>query len=227
MCLAFISIVLASSLLLSAPISAKSDAEIVPYSQIGPVEAGAFPAPLLEGWKEKSFVGHTLYEPYRENGKTVLKATAANSASVLYKQETIDLTDTPWLEWTWKVDAVYNNIDEQSKAGDDFPARLYVTAKSGVLPWQTIAINYVWSSKSPINEAWENPFTSKSMMVSVQSGNTMAGHWVSQRRNIVEDFRQLFNIEVKRLSGYAVMVDGDNSSQTGTAYFGNIDFKDK
>jgi len=61
-------------------------------------------------------------------------------------------------------------------------------------------------------------------MVAVQGGDSLVGQWVKQRRNVTEDFKDLFNIEVKKLSGFAVMVDGDNSSQSGTAYFGNIDF---
>lgn len=178
----------------------------------------------LEHWKEKSFVGNTRYELHNESGTSVLRATAVNSASVLYRQEAVDLASTPWLEWSWKIESTYNGIDEKTKTGDDFPARLYVTAQKGFLPWESIAINYVWSSHSPIGSFWFSPYTKNSIMVAVQGGNSLAGQWVNQRRNIAEDFKDLFNIDVKKLSGFAVMVDGDNSSQSGTAYFGNIDF---
>ncbi len=188
----------------------------------------------LKRWKEKSFVGNTRYELYKESaaserntvqsGTTVLKATAVNSASVLYRQEAVDLTSTPWLEWSWKIESTYDDIDEKTKTGDDFPARLYVTAQTGLLPWESLAINYVWSSNSPIDSFWFSPYTKNSIMVAVQGGDSLVGQWVNQRRNVTEDFKDLFNIEVKKLSGFAVMVDGDNSSQSGTAYFGNIDF---
>jgi len=155
----------------------------------GSVDIQAFPDDSLNSWKEKSFAGNTRYELLEQSGIRVLKATTLNSASVLYKQENIDLTGTPWLEWSWKIESIFDDIDETSKSGDDFPARLYVTAKTGAFPWQTVAINYVWSSELPIDSFWLNPYTNKSMM-----------------------------------AGYAVMVDGDNSSQSGTAYFGNIAF---
>lgn len=186
--------------------------------------AKAFPYDSLAQWREKSFVGNTRYELHDDAGMTVLKATAHNSASVLYRKHVIDLTSTPVLEWSWKIESIYADINELTKAGDDFPARLYVTAKTGALPWQTIAINYVWSSNQPIDSNWANPYTEKSIMVSVESGESKVGHWVNQRRNVAKDFKTLFNIDIKRLSGYAVMVDGDNSSQNGTAYFGNIEF---
>ena len=188
-------------------------------------QVAAFPDVSLGAWQEQSFVGHTEYELLAQDGKNVLKATANNSASVLYKKDAIDLTQTPWLNWSWKITSTYLGIDERTKSGDDFPARLYVTAKTGPLPWQTIAINYVWSSHMPLDSVWPNPYTDKSIMVSVQSGEQLAGQWVSQRRNIAQDFKRLFDIDVKSLSGYALMVDGDNSAQSSTAFFGNIDFQ--
>jgi len=207
---------------LPSGVKAESDSPILAASS--PAVNRAFPVESLEQWREKSFSGNTSYTIQNEDGVKVLKASTINAASVLYRQDAIDLTTTPWLEWTWKIEATFASIDEKTKAGDDFPARLYVTAKTGPLPWQTIAINYVWSSHQAIDTVWVNPYTNKSIMVAVQAGNASAGQWVSQRRNVVEDFKNLFDIDVKQLAGYAVMVDGDNSSQTGTAYFGNIEF---
>jgi len=216
------SVALVLGLILYLSASANSNEGPSPAHNSGPIRA--FPDKSLERWQEQTFAGNTRYELHNESGTTVLKATANNTASVLYRKETIDLTDTPWLEWSWKIESIYEDIDESTKAGDDFPARLYVTAKTGVLPWQTIAINYVWSSDLPMDSVWPNPYTEKSIMVSVQGGNALVGQWVNQRRNVARDFKQLFNIDVKKLVGYAVMVDGDNSSQSGTAYFGNIEF---
>lgn len=184
----------------------------------------SFPDDSLQSWEEESFSGNTLYELVNENGSTVLKATANKSASVLIKRQSIDLTNTPWLDWSWKIDSVYEGINELTKAGDDFPARLYVTARTGFLPWEVIAINYVWSSDQTVGTSWMSPFTKKSVMVAVQSGSDHSGEWIAQRRNVAEDFKTLFNTDITELVGYAVMVDGDNSSQVGAAYFGDIRF---
>lgn len=197
---------------------------VLPVAAAADQPAHSFPDESLTSWEEKSFTGQTKYELVPIAGQTILKASTDQSASLLYKEKTINLEDTPWLEWTWKVDSVYENIDERSKSGDDFPARLYVAVKKGFLPWNTVAINYVWSSNQLNGSIWKNPFTEKSIMIAVQAGDEMTGQWVTQRRNIVEDFKQLFNIDITKISGYAVMVDGDNSGQKSTAYFGQIDF---
>ena len=185
----------------------------------------AFKDPTLRDWKERSFSGNTRYEIVDSNGTRVLKGTTDSAASILYKEKEIDLTKTPQITWSWKIDSIYQDIDEQTKQGDDFPARLYVVAQTGFLPWQTLAINYVWSSNQDQGVSWSNPFTSKAKMIVVQSGETNAGQWVSQSRNIAADFKEQFGRDIDEISGYAVMVDGDNANKKGTAWFADISFE--
>ena len=185
---------------------------------------GEFPDTTLGLWSEKSFSGNTRYELVDEEGRRVLRGSTAGQASVLYKEQTIDLDKTPWLDWSWRIDRTYSGIDEQARDGDDFPARLYVVAQIGFLPWETLAVNYVWASNVPTGTIWRNPYTDKAVMIAVQSGDTHVGEWISQRRNVAEDFAAAFDQPISELSGFAIMVDGDNSDQTATAWFGNIDF---
>ncbi|MDC0434365.1 DUF3047 domain-containing protein [bacterium] len=193
-------------------------------SAISDQPAGAFSTQALDGWAERSFKGNTEYELIDEGGIPVLRAHTKGQASVLYREEDIDLSKTPIINWSWKIDRTYENIDEKTKAGDDFPARLYVVVKTGFLPWETVAIDYVWSSDIPVGETWANPFTEKAITVAVQSGDTDVGKWSVHSRNVVEDFKTLFDLDTDEINGYAVMVDGDNSSQDGTAWFGEISF---
>ncbi len=191
-----------------------------------PSDPGEFPDATLGLWSEKSFSGNTEYDLVDEEGRRVLRGSTAGQASVLYKEQTIDLAKTPWLDWSWRVDRTYSDINEQAPDGDDFPARLYVVAQVGFLPWETLAVNYVWASNVPTGTTWPNPYTDKAVMIAVQSGDTHVGEWISQRRNVAEDFAAAFDQPITELSGFAVMVDGDNSDQTATAWFGNIDFSD-
>ena len=185
---------------------------------------GPFPDADLDDWKERGFSGRTDYALVREDGLRVLRAHADDSASILYRERTIDLTRTPVLEWSWKIDRVYAGIDERTEAGDDFPARLYVVARTGVLPWQTLALNYVWSASAAPGERWPNPFTDKATMIAVRSGADEVGRWTHERRDVAADFRAAFGRRVERIAGYAVMVDGDNGGREATAWFGDLRF---
>jgi len=185
---------------------------------------GTFSNGSLDGWQERSFDGNTEYELVEADGFSVLRGHTQATASVLYKEQTINLEDTPIIKWSWRVDETYDGLEEKTKAGDDFPARLYVVAQVGFLPWETLAINYVWGSDVEEGETWLNPFTDKAVMVAVKSGDGDLGKWTTHSRNVAEDFKNLFDQDIDELNGYAVMVDGDNSGQSGTAWFGEINF---
>lgn len=188
---------------------------------------GSFARTSLDGWSERSFHGKTDYQLVEDNGLRVLKGHTQGKASILYREQSVDLIKNPMVHWSWKVDRTYMNINEQARGGDDFPARLYVVAQVGFLPWETVAINYVWASEAAEGESWANPFTDKAKMIVVQSGNAHVGSWTVQSRNVAEDFKTHFGMNIKKLTGFAVMVDGDNGMREATAWFGEIAFNNQ
>lgn len=183
-----------------------------------------FPDKNLRRWSRRDFSGMTRYELVDDAGVRVLRGSTMGDATLLYREKDIDLSRTPWIEWSWRVNTVFSGLDERSRSGDDYPARLYVVARTGFLPWETLAINYVWSSGTPIDTLWRNPFTDKAAMIAVQSGASKVGEWTTQKRNIAQDFERAFGKKINKINGFAVMVDGDNSGSSATAWFGNIDF---
>ncbi len=200
-------------LMLSASALAMADTPLMPFTDR-----------TLALWQERSFTGNTEYELTSDNGTRVLRGIANAEASLLYKEFEISLLETPRLSWHWKVENVFTGIDEQTRSGDDFPARVYVAYRYGRFPWQTYVINYVWASHTPIDQSWSSPYTKKSKLIALQSGDTLAGQWQHQSRNVADDFATLFDVEVKSLSGLAVMVDSDNTGKSAVAYFGAIQF---
>ena len=178
-----------------------------------------------EGWEVEEFEGETRYRVVELDGRRVLQADSASSASSLYLEREIDLTATPILEWSWRVETPLAVADERSKDGDDFAARLYVVAPGEGLFGLPRAINYVWANRAEVGESWPNPFTSKVMMVAVESGERDAGTWRTHRRNVRADFLRLFEREVDALEGIAVMTDTDNSGQSARAWYGEIVFR--
>ena len=173
----------------------------------------------------EEFEGETRYRVVELDGRRVLRADSASSASSLYLEREIDLTATPILEWSWRVETPLAVADERSKDGDDFAARLYVVAPGEGLFGLPLAINYVWANRAQVGESWPNPFTSKVMMVAVESGERDAGTWRTHRRDVRADFLRLFEREVDALEGIAVMTDSDNSEQSARAWYGEIVFR--
>ncbi len=178
----------------------------------------------LKHWKEKAFADETDYAIVDLESRQVLKATTDNSASVLYKKINIDLTKTPFLNWSWRVDNTYSNLDPLSKNGDDFPARVYVVFNKGFLPWSALSLNYVWANSEEKDDYWPNPFTDQAMMIPVQSGSDGLGEWQHYKKDIRSDFKRTFNKDISKIHGVAIMADSDNAMQKAVSYFDNIHF---
>ncbi|MEE9342631.1 MAG: DUF3047 domain-containing protein, partial [Gammaproteobacteria bacterium] len=166
---------------------------------------GDFSTATLDAWAEKSFVGKTDYTLVEEGTEKVLQAFCDKSASILYREIDIDLLETPWLNWSWKISSTYGDIDEKNRKGDDYPARIYVVIKTGIFPWNTFALNYVWSSSSAEGTSWKNPYTGNASMLAVQSGEKEIGQWVNERRNVLADIQQYIDKDISSLSGVAIM----------------------
>ena len=178
----------------------------------------------IAGWEAKVFKGETSYETVRQDGRAVVRATSSGTASGLYLQRRIDLDKTPILRWSWRVDATLGSLDERTRAGDDYSARVYVIRSHPVFLWRTRAVNYVWASTMAAGETWPNAYTDSSRNVAVRSGDALAGQWVEERRDVRADFRELFGKSVRYVDAVAIMTDTDNTGGTAVAYYGDIAF---
>ncbi len=187
-------------------------------------DPGEFPDATLDDWQQREFEGRSEYALVDEDGRRVLDARTDGAASILYREREVDLEATPVLSWSWKIEGVYADIDELTKGGDDYPARLYVVVRTGVFPWNTLALNYVWASNRPAGSTWPSPYTDKAVMIAVRSGDERAGTWACETRDVAADFRSAFGRSVEALDGYAVMVDGDNGGRRAAARFAALEF---
>ena len=178
----------------------------------------------LDGWEEKVFEGRTLYETVRHDGRTVVRATSHGTASGLYLRRRIDLDKTPVLRWTWRVDGTLGDIDERTRAGDDYSARVYVIRTHPVFVWRTRAVSYVWASARAAGETWPNAYTEASHHVAVRSGDAHAKQWVEERRDVRADFLELFGESVRYVDAVAIMTDTDNTGGAAVAWYGDIAF---
>ena len=165
------------------------------------------------------------YQLVTQGEQTVVKATSQATASGLFKKMRIDLQQTPYLNWRWRVDNPLQALDEQTKPGDDYGARVYVVVDGGLFFWKTKAINYVWASSSPKGKSWPNAFAGKSaMMLALRSSTDTPATWYQEKRNVAADLKEFFGTEIRYIDAVAIMTDTDNSGQETIAYYGDIFF---
>ena len=158
-----------------------------------------------------------------ENGN-YLKAEAEGKASGLGKEVKINLLKTPFINITWKIEQDLNGINEQSKKGHDYAARVFVIKKTGATVLSNRAINYVFSSNNPIGNHWRSPFTKKSIDYVLSTTQNNLNEWVTVKANVRKHFKKFHNIDVNEIEGVAIMTDTDNSKLSAIAYYQNIYF---
>jgi len=168
--------------------------------------------------------GETKYSlGSNENGQ-FLRAEAKGTASGLGQKVKIDLNKTPFINITWKIEKDLKGIDEKTKKGHDFAARVFVVKKTGLTPLSNKAVNYVFSSNNSVNEFWRSPYTKSSVDYVLSTTKDNINEWVTVKANVKEHFKKLHDLDVEELSGVAIMTDTDQTKIQAISYYQNIYF---
>jgi hypothetical protein len=202
------------------------------------------PGGVPPGWEALAFSGierRTRYSVVPDGNGHVLRAESLRAASGLYHPLELDPRVYRRLSWRWKVDNVLARGDARTRAGDDYPARIYVAfrhepdragawerARYGALrllygrypPGHVI--NYIWDNRLPVGAELPNAYTDRARMIVVQSGPDRVGQWVGEERDVYADYRRLFGAEPPFIAGIAVMTDTDDTGERAVAYYGAI-----
>ena len=181
----------------------------------------------LEVRKVRGADAKTEYFIGQNKNGNFLKAVADNAASGLGKEIKIDLNSTPILNITWKVEKDLNGINERSKKGHDYAARVFVVKKTGATALSNRAMNYVFSSNENVNVSHPSPYTKKSIDYVLSTTKENLNEWVTVKVNVKEHFKKFHDLDLNEINGIAIMADTDNSKLKSISYYQNIYFSDK
>ena len=192
------------------------------YSQN--IEVFSFTEEELKTLKVKKIKKLTEYQIGSNANGNFLRAEAEGQASGLGKEFKINLDKTPFINITWKVENNLNGINERSKKGHDFAARVFVVKKTGITALSNRAINYVFSSNEDIGENWNSPYTKNSIDYVLSTTKINDNEWITVKSNVKNDFKNLHNLDVNEIDGVAILTDTDNSKMKAVSYYQNIYF---
>ena len=178
----------------------------------------------FETLKVKKVKGKTKWSLSSNEKGNFIKAVAEGTGSGLGKEVQIDISKTPFINITWKVEKNLPGINENSKKGHDYAARVFVIKKTGSTALSNRAINYVFSSNNNVDDNWPSPYTKKSIDYVLSTTKENLNTWVTVKANVKEDFMRLHGLNIKNISGVAIMTDTDNSKLKAISYYQNIYF---
>lgn len=176
-----------------------------------------------KGWELKQWFGNTrTIEIHTEGENGVLHLKSQKESFGVYKNYDFDAKATPIMTWRWKVTRLPKGGDVRIKKKDDQAAQLYVLFPRFPKMLKTRMVGYIWESGAPKGEMVTSRKSSNTRYFVLQSGEINLGKWVTEKRNIYDDYKALFKEDPPKGGGIMIMIDSDDTGTSAESYFDDI-----
>ena len=112
------------------------------------------------------------------------------------RKMSIDPKEFPYLNWKWAASRLPDGADIRQRATDDQAAQVYVVFTPTGFPHTLTAplLGYVWDTECPRGTTGRNahPFAGRVRYIVLRNKNDKLGQWITEKRNIYDDYRKLF-----------------------------------
>jgi hypothetical protein len=160
-------------------------------------------------------------------GKRSLHLKSRNEGSTVSKEikGKVKLKETPVLEWSWKAVALPKGGNSCVKATDDQGAQVYVAWRRFPELVRSRIIGYVWDTTAPAGTICKSEKTGTVTYVVVRSGPAELGKWITERRNVRDDFKKIYGDEPDDPDAVSVSIDSNDTNSFSESFMGAIVFK--
>jgi hypothetical protein len=217
-------VIVAALLLVAAAAGAGDDVVVEDWKQ----KIGASGVP--PGWQGQNW-GSPKYDfKVEENdGRAALHMKSANDGSTISREikGKVTLKETPLLEWTWKPAVLPKNGNSCKKATDDQAAQLFVVWPRFPEAVRSRIIGYVWDTTQPAGTICKSEKTGTVTYVVIRSGSADLGKWMTERRNVLEDFTKIYGEAPDNPAGVSVSIDSNDTNSASESFMATIAFKRK
>ena len=179
------------------------------------------------GWKTQSW-GSPKYEfeVVSENPTRVLHLVSNGDSSTINKDIKIDCKDYPVLQWRWKAVELPKGGDARKKATDDQALQIYITFPRFPNAVRSRVIGYIWDTTAPAGTIVKSQKTGLVTYVVMRSGGADIGKWVTETRNVCEDYRKIYGEEPEeKVEALSIGIDSDDTRSRAEGYAGEILFR--
>lgn len=172
-------------------------------------------------WQLKERSGKAEVRIVRDEGVPAIRLTSANSSFSLQKEVKVNLRESPVLTWKWKITKLPTGGDFRKAETDDQAAQLFLAFS------KTRAIVYIWDTSAPqgtIGDA-AAPFFMSIKAVVVRSGARDSGRWITESRNVYEDYKKLFQEEPGPVAGVRLQINSQHTGTSAESYIADVAFR--
>ena len=183
---------------------------------------------IPDGWKGQNW-GSPKYDfaIVTDDGRKALHMKSVNEGSTVSKdiKGKINLKETPILEWSWKVTVLPKGGDSCKKATDDQAGQIFVVWPRFPEAVRSRIIGYVWDTTQPVGKICKSEKTGTVTYIVLRSGTAELGQWVTERRNVAEDFKKVYEDDPDAPAAVSTAIDSNDTNSTAESYMGSIFFK--
>jgi len=207
-------------LLLSISVFASNKVVIADFEEL---EENKFP----KGWGIKkglwytSGKGNKTWKIKKEGNNKYISALSKKDSFTIGKKYEYSMKKYKYISWKWRVHEFPEGGDEKKKNTGDSAAGVYIVFPGFVVPY---SIKYVWSATRKAGTVVDSPFTGRTKIIVVRTGKEEFGRWFEEKRNVYEDFKNVFKVKKpdKNPSGIALLTDSDNTGTRACADYDDI-----
>jgi hypothetical protein len=163
----------------------------------------------------------------QDDGRKALHMKSANDGSTISKEVKgkVDLKATPVLEWSWKAVVLPKGGDSRKKSTDDQAAQIFVVWPRFPEAARSRIIGYVWDTTAPVGTIVKSEKTGTVTYVVLRSGTAELGKWITERRNVAEDFHKIYGEDPEPPGAVSVAIDSNDTNSVAESFMGAIVFK--
>ena len=185
-------------------------------------------AGVPHGWQRQNW-GTPKYEfkVVESDGRPALHMKSAAEGSTITRdvKGKMQLKATPILEWSWKAVKLPKGGDSCKKATDDQAAQVFVVWPRFPEAVRSRIIGYVWDSTLPAGTICKSEKTSTVTYIVVHSGPADLGKWITERRNVRDDFQKIYREAPEDPAALSLGIDSNDTDSTAESYIGPIVLK--
>ena len=179
---------------------------------------------LMRKWRPVQIWSKSDWRLAVVDGDVAIEPVVETSSSALVRWTEFDTSDCPVAEWTWRVEALPKQTDLSSRESEDVAASLmFVFGDPGnmVNPDPVPTLRYVWAPDGTEGDAAiASPYYPDFLRSIVIRRGGAAERWVSERRNLREDYEAAFGeVPSEPVMVFALFSDNDHLGEPVKAYY--------
>jgi hypothetical protein len=134
------------------------------------------------------------------------------------------IQEYPYICWRWKVSKLPNGGDIRKRETDDQAGQIYVMFPKVPAIFNTLAVGYIWDNQAPVGLYGTSTAYNRMRYVVQESGSAKLDQWISETRNVYEDYKRLFHGEPPPVGGVLLYVNSQHTKSSAECFYADIFF---